>query len=44
MNPPERRVVLVTGGSGDIGGAICAALARVGWRGIVHANANRELA
>jgi 3-oxoacyl-[acyl-carrier protein] reductase len=32
--------VLVTGGSGDIGGAVCAALAREGWRVIVHANAN----
>lgn len=36
--------VLVTGGSGDIGGAICAALARAGWHVIVHANANRERA
>jgi 3-oxoacyl-[acyl-carrier protein] reductase len=44
MNTTERRVVLVTGGSGDIGGAICAALARDGWRVIVHANANRERA
>lgn len=35
---------LVTGGSGDIGGAICTALARDGWRVIVHANANRERA
>jgi 3-oxoacyl-[acyl-carrier protein] reductase len=43
MNPTERRA-LVTGGSGDIGGAICAALARDGWRVIVHANANRERA
>ncbi|MGH8113270.1 MAG: 3-oxoacyl-ACP reductase FabG [Rhodanobacteraceae bacterium] len=34
------RRVLVTGGSGDIGGAICAALAREGWHVIVHANAN----
>ncbi|HEU0276782.1 MAG TPA: 3-oxoacyl-ACP reductase FabG [Rhodanobacteraceae bacterium] len=33
----ERRA-LVTGGSGDIGGAICAALARSGWRVVVHAN------
>jgi 3-oxoacyl-[acyl-carrier protein] reductase len=33
--------VLVTGGSGDIGGAICAALARDGWRVVVHAHANR---
>ena len=32
--------VLVTGGSGDIGGAICVALARDGWQVIVHANAN----
>ncbi|TAN03737.1 MAG: 3-oxoacyl-ACP reductase FabG [Rhodanobacteraceae bacterium] len=36
--------VLVTGGSGDIGAAICVALARDGWRVIVHANANRERA
>ena len=36
--------VLVTGGSGDIGGAICAALARDGWRVVVHANANHARA
>ena len=36
--------VLVTGGSGDIGGAICAALARDGWQVIVHANAHRARA
>ncbi len=41
MNPKR---VLVTGGSGDIGGAICAALARDGWQAIVHANANHERA
>lgn len=35
---------LVTGGSGDIGSAICAALARDGWRVIVHAHANRDRA
>jgi 3-oxoacyl-[acyl-carrier protein] reductase len=35
---------IVTGGSGDIGGAICAALARDGYRVIVHANANGERA
>jgi 3-oxoacyl-[acyl-carrier protein] reductase len=40
----DARRVLVTGGSGDIGGAICAMLAREGWRVIVHANANRERA
>lgn len=33
--------VLVTGGSGDIGGAICMALAAAGWHVIVHANAHR---
>jgi len=37
----DSRRVLVTGGSGDIGSAICAALARDGWRVIVHAYANR---
>jgi 3-oxoacyl-[acyl-carrier protein] reductase len=36
--------VLVTGGSGDIGGAICAALAREGWHVVVHANTGRERA
>ena len=36
--------VLVTGGSGDIGGAICTALAHDGWQVIVHANANRARA
>ncbi|HWG67716.1 MAG TPA: 3-oxoacyl-ACP reductase FabG [Rhodanobacteraceae bacterium] len=41
MNPKR---VLVTGGSGDIGGAICVALARDGWQAIVHANSNRERA
>lgn len=40
----DARRVLVTGGSGDIGGAICTALARDGWQVIVHANANRERA
>jgi 3-oxoacyl-[acyl-carrier protein] reductase len=40
----QQKRVLVTGGSGDIGGAICAALARDGWRVIVHANVNRERA
>jgi 3-oxoacyl-[acyl-carrier protein] reductase len=34
------RRALVTGGSGDIGGAICRALAADGWHVIVHANAN----
>jgi 3-oxoacyl-[acyl-carrier protein] reductase len=35
---------LVTGGSGEIGGAICQRLARDGWHVIVHANQNRERA
>ena len=43
MNETLRRA-LVTGGSGDIGGAICRALAREGWHVIVHANANPERA
>ena len=40
----DKRKALVTGGSGDLGGAICAALARDGWQVIVHANGNRERA
>lgn len=35
-----RKRALVTGGSGDIGGAICRALARDGLHVIVHANGN----
>ena len=35
---------LVSGGSGEIGGAICGALAAAGWEVIVHANANAERA
>lgn len=38
------RRALVTGGSGDIGGAICARLAADGMHVIVHANANRARA
>lgn len=41
MNPKR---VLVTGGSGDIGGAVCAALARAGWQVIVHAHTHRKQA
>lgn len=40
----NRKRALITGGSGDIGGAICAQLAHEGWRVIVHANAHRERA
>jgi len=43
MNQVSRRA-LVTGGSGDIGGAICRTLAREGWHAIVHANSNPERA
>nr|WP_026010219.1 3-oxoacyl-ACP reductase FabG [Pseudoxanthomonas sp. GW2] len=39
MTTPKRRA-LVTGGSGDIGGAICHALADAGMAVIVHANTN----
>ena len=41
MPHPARRA-LVTGGSGDIGGAICRKLGFDGLHVIVHANANRE--
>ncbi|ALN60312.1 short chain dehydrogenase/NAD dependent epimerase/dehydratase family [Lysobacter enzymogenes] len=40
---PVRRA-LVTGGSGDLGGAICLRLAAQGWRVIVHANSGAERA
>jgi len=43
MNPTQKRA-LVTGGSGDLGGAICRRLAAAGAHVIVHANANRERA
>lgn len=42
-NPSARRA-LVTGGSGDLGGAICQALAAGGYQVIVHANGARERA
>ncbi len=42
--PASERTALVTGGSGDIGSAICVALARAGWRVLVHANRHRERA
>ena len=44
MSQADLRRALVTGGSGDIGGAICRALAAGGYHVIVHANANRERA
>ncbi|KQZ56915.1 MULTISPECIES: 3-oxoacyl-ACP reductase FabG [unclassified Lysobacter] len=42
--PPTTRRALVTGGSGDLGAAICARLAADGLHVIVHANANLERA
>lgn len=43
-SPPSSRRVLVTGGSGDLGQAICLALAAAGWQVIVHANQHLERA
>lgn len=43
MNTPSRRA-FVSGGSGDLGGAICLELARLGHAVIVHAHAGRERA
>jgi 3-oxoacyl-[acyl-carrier protein] reductase len=40
MTTEAKRRALVTGGSGDIGGAICQALAAQGLHVVVHANAN----
>lgn len=42
--PSKPRRVLVTGGSGDLGGAICHALGDAGWHVIVHANRSLERA
>ena len=44
MNQPIRKRALVTGGSGDLGSAICRQLATDGLHVIVHANANRARA
>ncbi|MGH8163505.1 MAG: 3-oxoacyl-ACP reductase FabG [Rhodanobacteraceae bacterium] len=44
MTNTTARRALVTGGSGDIGGAICRALARAGYHVIVHANAGIDRA
>src|SRR3954447_23279576 len=40
MNTNPRKRALVTGGSGDLGGAICRKLAADGLQVIVHANGN----
>ena len=40
MNTNPRKRALVTGGSGDLGGALCRRLARDGLHVIVHANGN----
>jgi NAD(P)-dependent dehydrogenase (short-subunit alcohol dehydrogenase family) len=44
MNAAVQRRALVTGGSGDIGAAICRALSAQGLHVIVHAHRNRERA
>ena len=41
---PASRRALVTGGSGDLGSAICLRLAAQGWRVIVHANGRLDRA
>jgi 3-oxoacyl-[acyl-carrier protein] reductase len=41
MSPTTPRRALVTGGSGDLGGAICLRLAAQGLHVVVHANSNR---
>lgn len=38
------RTALVSGGSGEIGAAICRALARSGWEVVIHAHANGKRA
>jgi 3-oxoacyl-[acyl-carrier protein] reductase len=40
MSTPPSRRALVTGGSGEIGGAICRQLAADGLHVVVHANGN----
>lgn len=44
MNPTQARRALVTGGSGDIGGAICRQLAADGLHVVVHAHGNPDRA
>jgi 3-oxoacyl-[acyl-carrier protein] reductase len=43
-DPGERRVALVTGGSGGIGGAVARALANLGYAVVVHYHRNRAAA
>ncbi|TWU23283.1 3-oxoacyl-[acyl-carrier-protein] reductase FabG [Novipirellula galeiformis] len=41
---PNNKTVIVTGGSGGIGGEICSKLANAGWKTVVHYHSDKESA